>query len=169
MAPGAGASLEALPAAPAPRSSRPTREELWLRAGVVALCLGAVAVAAMLHPVAPGAEMHLSIDGVALPEVCAFRATTGIPCPGCGLTRSWVAMLHGDLAGSLGFHPLGWLVLLYALAQAARHGAWLALARFRRAIERAGWFLDRGVIALGVLLLVAWIPTLVRGLGRLWG
>ncbi len=161
------AAGEARPPAAAPPVAA-SREERWLRAGVVALCLGAVVVAALLHPVAPGSGAHLSIEGVALPGVCAFRDVTGIPCPGCGLTRSWVALLHGDLAASLGFHPLGWLVLLYALAQAARHGAWLALARCRRGIERAGWFLDRGILALGALLLVAWVPTLVHGLERLW-
>ncbi len=159
-----GAGAEARSAAP---PARPAREEWWLRVGVLTLCLGAVVAAALLHPVAPGSGVHLSVDGVALPGVCAFRDVTGIPCPGCGLTRSWVAMLHGDLAWSLRFHPLGWLVLLYALAQAARHGAWLALARGRRRIERAGWYLDRGIIVLGALLLVAWIPTLVHGLERL--
>ncbi len=152
------------------RDDAPTaRGEWWLRLGVVALCLGAVVAALLLHPVAPRAGAHLSIDGVPLPGVCAFREATGIPCPGCGLTRSWVALLHGDLAWSLRFHPLGWLVFLYALAQATRHGVWLTLGRLRRRIERVGWFLDRGIIALGALLLVAWIPTLVKGLERLWG
>jgi hypothetical protein len=136
---------------------------------VVALCLGAVVAALLLHPVVPRSGAHLAIDGVPLPGVCAFRDVTGIPCPGCGLTRSWVALLHGDLAWSLRFHPLGWLVLLYALAQATRHGAWLAVARVRRRIERVGWFLDRGIVGLGALLLIAWIPTLVKGLERLWG
>ncbi len=164
--PGPGSGVAARSAVPA---ATPAREERWLRAGVVALCLGAVLTAALLRPVAAGSGGRLSVAGVALPGVCAFREATGIPCPGCGLTRSWVAALHGDLAGSLRFHPLGWLVLLYALAQAARHGAWLGLARFRRGIERIGWFLDRGVVALGALLLVAWVPTLVKGLERLWG
>ena len=46
------------------------------------------------------------------PSFCPFRLWSGLPCPGCGLTRSVVALAHGDLAGSLYFHPLGAAVLL---------------------------------------------------------
>jgi hypothetical protein len=41
------------------------------------------------------------------PSFCPFKVATGLPCPGCGLTRSSVALLHGDLGTSLYFHPLG--------------------------------------------------------------
>ena len=41
------------------------------------------------------------------PPLCPFRWATGLPCPGCGLTRSVVALAHGDLSGAWFFHPLG--------------------------------------------------------------
>lgn len=41
------------------------------------------------------------------PVFSPFRLSTGLPDPGCGITRSMVALAHGDLAGSLFFHPLG--------------------------------------------------------------
>lgn len=131
---------------------------------VLALCLGLLGVAFLLEPVAPGGDARVTVGGVPMPEVCALKRTTGLPCPGCGLTRSWVSAVHGDPGASLAHHPLGWLVLLYAVAQAVRHGAWLAIPAGRPTIEAGGRWLDRGVIALGVLLLVAWIPTLVRKL-----
>jgi hypothetical protein len=137
-----------------------SRGEVLLRGAVLALGAGILCAALVLKPAAPGAG-RLRLGGFFLPETCALKATTGIPCPGCGLTRSWVSAVHGDAAGSLGHHPLGWLVLLYALAQGARHGAWLAAPRRRGAVERLGARLDRGVILLGVLLLVAWIPRLI--------
>lgn len=37
---------------------------------------------------------------------CPFRALTGIDCPGCGMSRALVSLLHGDLAGSLAWHPM---------------------------------------------------------------
>ena len=53
------------------------------------------------------------------PIICPFRLVTGLPCPGCGTTRSVAALLDGRLADSLSFNPLGIVfpsaVLLWAL------------------------------------------------------
>ena len=38
--------------------------------------------------------------------VCPFRLITGIPCPGCGLTRGIMAILHGNLHDALALHIL---------------------------------------------------------------
>lgn len=46
----------------------------------------------------------VSDDG---PIVCVFRLTAGLPCPGCGLTRSVGHLLHGGLARSVALHPFG--------------------------------------------------------------
>jgi hypothetical protein len=35
---------------------------------------------------------------------------TGIPCPSCGVTRSIVLLLHGDVVGSILMNPLGLIV-----------------------------------------------------------
>lgn len=49
------------------------------------------------------------------PTMCPFRLVTGLPCPGCGLTRSWVFLMHGQLGQSLYYHPLGPISLIAAL------------------------------------------------------
>lgn len=36
---------------------------------------------------------------------CPIRYITGIDCPGCGMTRALLALLKGDLAASIAFHP----------------------------------------------------------------
>jgi len=41
------------------------------------------------------------------PLFCPFKALTGIPCPGCGLTRSFTAMALGDLSSALDYHLFG--------------------------------------------------------------
>lgn len=57
--------------------------------------------------------IHLGLNLVGLPGwVCPFRAATGIPCPGCGLTTATVELLHGDLGGSLHTHAFAPLFLL---------------------------------------------------------
>jgi hypothetical protein len=50
------------------------------------------------------------------PSFCPFKVATGLPCPGCGLTRSSVALLQGDLVMSLYYHPLGVAILVGAVA-----------------------------------------------------
>lgn len=42
--------------------------------------------------------------------LCPMASTFGVPCPGCGLTRATLALLHGDVPGALRFHPLVWLL-----------------------------------------------------------
>jgi hypothetical protein len=40
------------------------------------------------------------------PPLCPTALFFGIPCPGCGLTRATLALLRGDVASALHFHPL---------------------------------------------------------------
>lgn len=49
--------------------------------------------------------------------ICGFANLTGLPCPGCGMTRGLSALLHGDVVQAIRFNPLclptalglGWL------------------------------------------------------------
>lgn len=55
--------------------------------------------------------------GVSLP--CPFHLVTGFDCPGCGVTRMAVALLHGDFLAAWQANPalllalpvLGWMLL----------------------------------------------------------
>ncbi len=49
------------------------------------------------------------------PVLCPFRLVTGLPCPGCGLIRSWVYLLHGQWGHGLAANPFGVLALVAAL------------------------------------------------------
>lgn len=44
--------------------------------------------------------------------LCLFRATTGIPCPGCGLTRSFMAIARGNVEDALRMHLFGPVLFL---------------------------------------------------------
>jgi hypothetical protein len=43
---------------------------------------------------------------------CALRHLTGIPCPTCGMTRSFIALAKGDFATSIQMHAFGPVLFL---------------------------------------------------------
>ncbi len=59
-------------------------------------------------------EEWVYVWGWQVPEICTVRRVLGIPCPGCGLTRSFVFMGHGEWLSALRMNWLGpvfWLTL----------------------------------------------------------
>ena len=52
---------------------------------------------------------------------CIFRTVTGFYCPGCGGTRSLLALLRGDVIHSLWYHPFVLYFLISILAFAYRY------------------------------------------------
>ncbi len=52
----------------------------------------------------------LSSSGLAPVVLCPFRQLTGLPCPGCGMTRALNALAHGQWELAFSFHPLSPIV-----------------------------------------------------------
>jgi Protein of unknown function (DUF2752) len=71
------------------------------------------------------------------PVVCPFRRVTGLPCPSCGLTRSWKAAADLRVADSLAYHPLGAATLLGAVAFALDRPDGVSLLAERRDVRAA--------------------------------
>ena len=98
-----------------------------------------------------------------LPSLCPFRNLVGLPCPGCGITRSVVCAAHGHWREAVAFHPAGPLILALLVAltldrfiRLARPGARRAALSQRLAAPLAG--------AAGICLLLLWAARLA---GRL--
>ncbi len=52
-----------------------------------------------------------------LPDGCLSRRLLGWDCPGCGLTRSFIQMSHGDWGKALQFNYAGPIVYLFTVFQ----------------------------------------------------
>lgn len=96
-----------------------------------------------------------------VPDFCPFYRLTGLPCPGCGLTRAFVCISHGQFAQSLHWHPIGWLVYAVFFALWLRAGATLAVGRpmiplAPRAQTALGWLCLLVVLAAGIAR-VGWL------------
>ena len=46
---------------------------------------------------------------------CLFRYFFSIPCPGCGMTRAWMAALRLDFSAAFRWHPMFWCIPLIAV------------------------------------------------------
>ncbi|MCK8615754.1 DUF2752 domain-containing protein [Gordonia sp. C13] len=115
--------------------------------------LGA-AVVGLSGAAAVGAACAFTPAGIAEgPGICPFAFMTGLPCPGCGLTRSWVAFMHGDIGASFRFNVFGPILLILTIVTVS-----LAVATLvrRRRSPLEGW---RDVVLgrAGAILLGAWL------------
>ena len=59
----------------------------------------------------------VSLFGWEVPPLCIFSAVFGLDCFGCGLTRSFTYVGHGQLSEALQLHKLGPIVYLLVFAQ----------------------------------------------------
>ncbi|MEQ1566850.1 MAG: DUF2752 domain-containing protein [Myxococcota bacterium] len=106
--------------------------------GVLAAAVAVVALAAAMSP----STDHLSLFGWEVPMMCTFRRLTGVSCPGCGLTRSFVFLAHGRWEEAVRMNVLGLPLFGVVLAQiplrisrlARRHGQPVALERDERGL-----------------------------------
>ena len=85
---------------------------------------------------------------------CPLLETTGFACPGCGLTRGFHALFHGDFIGALDFNLLvplfaiGFVYLVVLLGSIALRGRHLAFTIFTPA---ALWVFTISAVVFGVV------------------
>ena len=106
------------------------RERAGLSAGVshhlVLLILSVVVVGmSLLLGVQGERRVVIPYVNVSLPALCTWQRLMDRPCPGCGLTRCFISMAHGDVAGAWHFHPLGVFLFGLLLVQVPYRGVQL--------------------------------------------
>jgi len=90
--------------------------------------------------------------------LCTFRRATGLPCPTCGLTRSFCALGRGAVGDAFAQFPLG--PVLYAVLAAVMVRSGLIALTGRPRMERTARVLVRSIPVLAAAALVAWIVRL---------
>lgn len=149
---------------PAPDLDEVHRRQRVGHAAFLLVSLAVIAAAWLLEPTP--ARDGLTAAGVRLPSSCASMRL-GLPCPGCGLTRSFVLGVRLD-PEAFRLHRVGPLLLLLVAAQVP-YRAWRLLRPEGRlspeAQRRRDRLVQRGVWAVIAALLVNWAVTLVERFG----
>ena len=85
---------------------------------VFVLCLGVVIASAVLTP----SDSAVSLFGYVVPPLCTWKQLTGMDCPGCGLTRSFTYMGHGEIGLAFAKHYFGPILYTAVAAMVPWHG-----------------------------------------------
>lgn len=127
---------------------------VWLFGSL--FCIG---LAACMHV---GSNRRVYLLGLPqpIPETCMTYNRFGIDCPGCGLTRTFVHLTHGQFAEAWQLNPVGWLVFLFACVQIPFGAAQFLFGIRNRAIESWGKWNDWATAFLVVALVLQWIVRL---------
>lgn len=98
------------------RGRKPLSMRNWHRQVLVTSIV--IIVLAMVLQVRSDQRVFVSgASAMPVPETCGMQILFGRPCPGCGLTRSFIHLAHGDWRSSLAIHRIGWLVALLVVCQ----------------------------------------------------
>lgn len=122
------------------------RRQLFGQGALVLAWLGVTTIGALvLDPSPKGHGTHQQLGLPPCPSMLVFQR----PCPGCGLTTSFTALLHGDFAAAFSAHALG--PLLYALFTATAVLAGYGLAKNERLLP-ASRLADTVLIGVAIAL-----------------
>ena len=106
--------------------------------------------------IAPIAGAFLYNQGYQVPFLgCPIRHLTGIPCPTCGMTRSFMAIAHGDLPQAVAYHLFSPVVFLFFIVTAI-HLVLELRAQRRISTVYTRLMLNRSVQTISILLFVAY-------------
>ena len=93
--------------------------------------------------------------------VCPLYQMTGLACPGCGLTRGFHALFHGDLLAALDYNAMlpffallavsGFVALVYYAARGLR-------LRFNPVRPNVVWAFLILLVVFGVVRNLPWYP-----------
>jgi hypothetical protein len=125
----------------------------WPRWMILGLCSAVVVLSLVLSLGERPGQVVVPLINRSLPPLCQMKLLTGLDCPGCGLTRSFIALAHGQFVESFRFNPAGplWFacIALQIPYQALQIGR---LTRGKRPLDLTWW--GQGLIYLALAALI---------------
>lgn len=128
---------------------------------ILGLCVTVLLLSLMLT-VRDHRQVLVPLLGKPLPELCHMKRYTGVDCPGCGLTRSFISLAHGRLAEAWRYNPGAFILFPIMLFQIPYRS--VQLWRHRRGLPffQLGWL---GTLSLWLVIGVVTAQWALRQLG----
>jgi len=127
----------------------------WRVRAVLWVVLGALAFVAawVVHPDPLGSEQSY-VGSLPFGEPCAWQEAHGMPCPNCGMTRSWIYSARGHLWRGWTYNPAG-ATLFLTLVGGGVFSTVRLLAR-RMVLPLSPWVWLGGPVAWLLLYATSW-------------
>jgi hypothetical protein len=125
---------------------------------LVWICLaGCVLLLSKVMEIRDSQQVNIPFTQIPMPELCSFRRFTGMDCAGCGMTRCFIALGHGDLPRAWNFNPAG--ILLYGIVLFQIPFRVWQLWRIRRGLPEVqlGKYGYGAMIVFAVLMIAQWV------------
>ncbi len=138
------------------KGKRRLRPDPMYHAVVLGMCT-AVITLAFLMSVRAQTQVLIPYLGIPLPDLCLAKRWSGGSCPGCGMTRCFISLAHGDWRAALRYNVAG--PLLFAMMAFQIPYRIVQLVRIRRGLAEIylGVFPQVLFGILGVLMIGQWL------------
>lgn len=84
---------------------------------------------------------------------CPAVLITGLPCPGCGMTRALLRLLHFDFAGAWRIHPFVYVILIFVI--------WFGIRRYIMGVKETQKVWKIAAV-IGILMIMFYIWRMLR-------
>ena len=140
-------------------NSKQLRFEFFFHLALLVAAVGVILLSVFMRNVGE-TLVFLPGSSLPLPESCAARQLFGINCPGCGLTRAFIAISGGQWVRAWHFNPASFAVYLFVVVQIP----WRCIQMGRIVTHRIPVFsiwLFLPLVVVAASLLLQWIVNIV--------
>lgn len=123
---------------------------------VLSICTVIITLA-FLMSVRAQTQVLIPVLGIPMPDLCLAKRWSGGSCPGCGMTRCFISLAHGDWRAALHYNFAG--PLLFVMMASQIPFRIVQLVRIRRGLPeiQLGIFPQILFGILGVLMIGQWL------------
>lgn len=133
--------------------------DLWLHGIFLAMAFGVIAMS-FLMTTDGRTDVFLPGFSNAMPETCTSKRILGIDCPGCGMTRAFISISHGQFNRAWELNRASFVVYAFVFVQIPWHIMQLLRIKLGKGVLNVPWVCYLPILV-AVSLVINWILRFV--------